>query len=509
MATTAEVIQRALSLILVQGSEAPIEQDEAGSAVIALNRMMASWEGSGIALGYTAVSSLADLITVPEYALDGIEQNLALRLAPEFDGMVSPLLVQNARFAKQDLVKANLTVASTSYPDIMPMGSGNTGTGRSAYNSPFYQTDKPVAPPAPPIPFVPPDCFPEPIGPCSTATERYLWQMDGQSMYWRRTSDDYGQTTNARLRVAFVGGSSVGLQYLVGRRFDSRFYIALSDGLVVFGNGSSGVQGRISVDLTKINYAELTADGTSVKFYVNNVLISVQPQEWTGLLDNVGFGCRVDVISSFYSGSIYAVAVETDNESDEYLLDGNDLYEFPDRPEERINFIQNGEPVDTNFWAATSSTLSVTNDGYMQVLSVAATDSSMCQSFSTESGKIYAVRFESKQGTVSAPECRIGTSINDGSIKVVSTSVGVNYLSFTATGATTYLSLGFNYTQPGQTTFWRSISVLKGSDARLTREFGNPDGSDIITINRQPGNNGWTDTATGINFDYAGGALPE
>jgi hypothetical protein len=138
MATTAEVIQRALSLILVQGSEAPIEQDEAGSAVIALNRMMASWEGSGIALGYTTVSSLGDLITVPEYALDGIEQNLALRLAPEFEGMVSPLLVQNARFAKQDLVKANLTVASTSYPDIMPMGSGNTGTGRNAYDGPFY-----------------------------------------------------------------------------------------------------------------------------------------------------------------------------------------------------------------------------------------------------------------------------------------------------------------------------------------------------------------------------------
>ena len=99
---------------------------------------MASWEGSGLALGYTSVSSLGDLITVPEYALDGIEQNLALRLAPEFEGMVSPLLVQNARLAKKDLVKANLTVASTSYPDIMPMGSGNTGTGRNTYDGPFY-----------------------------------------------------------------------------------------------------------------------------------------------------------------------------------------------------------------------------------------------------------------------------------------------------------------------------------------------------------------------------------
>ena len=175
----------------------------------------------------------------------------------------------------------------------------------------------------------PPTCWPEPIGPCSTAMQRYLWEMDGQSMYWRRESNDYGQTVNARLRVAFTGGSGVGLQYLVGRHSNDRFYIALNDSKVCLGNGADGLKNQTTVDLAEINLAELVADGTDVKFYVNNVLVSTQTQSWTGLLDDVGFGVKGDQQQEFYSGSIYSVAVETDTENDVYPLDGNGPTEFP------------------------------------------------------------------------------------------------------------------------------------------------------------------------------------
>jgi hypothetical protein len=174
-----------------------------------------------------------------------------------------------------------------------------------------------------------PICWPEPIGPCSTAMQRYLWEMDGQSMYWRRESSDYGQTTNARLRVAFTGGSGIGVQYLVGRHSNDRFYIALDGGDVIFGNGVNPAQSPTTVDLSEINLAELVADGTDVKWYINNVLIATQAQSWTGLLDDVGFGVRGEQQSDFYSGSIYAVAVETDSENDVYTLDGNGPTEFP------------------------------------------------------------------------------------------------------------------------------------------------------------------------------------
>ncbi len=176
---------------------------------------------------------------------------------------------------------------------------------------------------------VDPTCWPEPIGPCSTAMRRYLWEMDGQSMYWRRQSNDYGQTVNARLRVAFAGGSGSGLQYLVGRVSSDRFYIALNGNSVNYGNGTQSTQGSTSVDLSVINVAELVADGTDVRFYVNNVLIETQAATWTGLLNNVGFGVKGTSQQGFYNGSIYSVAVETDSESDIYPLDGNGPTEFP------------------------------------------------------------------------------------------------------------------------------------------------------------------------------------
>ena len=138
MATVAEVVKRALSLINVQPSEAAIQPDEAQSAIITMNYMLASWEGGGIVLGYTPVTTLGDVLTVPDNSLNGISSNLAIELSPEFGGNVSPILVQNARYAKQELLRANRVQQTVKYPCTVPMGSGNTGTGRNLYNGPFY-----------------------------------------------------------------------------------------------------------------------------------------------------------------------------------------------------------------------------------------------------------------------------------------------------------------------------------------------------------------------------------
>lgn len=129
MATVAEVVNSALSFILVQASEAAIEPSEAKAAVTRLNRMMASWEGGGIVLGFTPVENLGEEVTVPEYALDAIEQNLAVMIGPQFGGVVSSLLMQNARQAKSDMMQTAIEIADTSFPCTLPLGSGNTGSG--------------------------------------------------------------------------------------------------------------------------------------------------------------------------------------------------------------------------------------------------------------------------------------------------------------------------------------------------------------------------------------------
>ncbi|GAG30088.1 unnamed protein product, partial [marine sediment metagenome] len=134
----------------------------------------------------------------------------------------------------------------------MSYNSKYNGVMRQRYSGVYKSAGLPNGPLPPETTFY----YKEPIG-GSTALERYLWHMDGQSMHWRRESSDYGQTTTARLRVAFVGGSGVGLQYLVGRHSSDRFYIALDGSKASFGNGASGTQGLTTVDLSKINFAEL------------------------------------------------------------------------------------------------------------------------------------------------------------------------------------------------------------------------------------------------------------
>lgn len=136
MATAGEVVNRALSLILVQPSESAIQPDEAASAIEVLNDMMAEWDGLGVSVGYTVASNLSTDITVPPYALHAIKTNLALRLAPEFEGNASQLLAVQADQAYKKLATIVINVEPSEYPCTLPMGSGNTGDDR--WDTQFY-----------------------------------------------------------------------------------------------------------------------------------------------------------------------------------------------------------------------------------------------------------------------------------------------------------------------------------------------------------------------------------
>ena len=160
--------------------------------------------------------------------------------------------------------------------------------------------------------------------------QRYFTQLDGQSKYWRRVEPDYGQTTTATLECLFVGADGTGVQYLVGRHSSDRFYVALIGSDLVYGNGSGGGVAPTAINLTKINSAKLVADGTDVKFYVNNVLISTQAQGWSGLLDEVGFGVKGDQLLDFYNGILVSARVATDTVDNKYGLDKNLAYALAD-----------------------------------------------------------------------------------------------------------------------------------------------------------------------------------
>lgn len=141
MATVAQVCKAALQRILVQGSESTLAPDEYQDAIFALNNMMLALDAQGIALGFTEVSDLGDTVTVPPGALRGIIANLAIEIAPDYEGQITPGLQIAASEGLKAMRNLGVTVGASKYPSILPIGSGNEGD--SAYRtSPFFDGEE-------------------------------------------------------------------------------------------------------------------------------------------------------------------------------------------------------------------------------------------------------------------------------------------------------------------------------------------------------------------------------
>ena len=140
MAESAEsIIRSALQELLVQAAEQPIQPNEMSDGIKYLNRMMAAWEVQGYALGFTKIASSSDLVTVPDGAVEAVVLNLAIKLAPQYDVMPNPALVQNARDAMLSVRLLTVAVGEANFPSTLPIGSGNQSPGWG--DSYYYDED--------------------------------------------------------------------------------------------------------------------------------------------------------------------------------------------------------------------------------------------------------------------------------------------------------------------------------------------------------------------------------
>ena len=137
METAQSVIDDTMQEILVSASEQSIEAVDFATALRYMNRMMATFDAEGIALGYTQVTKAADLITIPLGAIEGLIFNLALRLTTTYDIPVAGTLAINAREGKQAMRKLSIFIAPTAFPCTLPLGSGNEQTN-TFNNDKFY-----------------------------------------------------------------------------------------------------------------------------------------------------------------------------------------------------------------------------------------------------------------------------------------------------------------------------------------------------------------------------------
>lgn len=141
METAGDVIKDALTEITVLGDGAPVGPSDAQTGIRYLNRLMASLDAKGIDLGYTEVSSLGDVLTVPAGAIEGMVFLLATRLFTQYsDGqMPPPGLIAAAVSGQKAMLAIAVTIGQTEYPSILPIGSGNEGN--SAFRSGHFYPD--------------------------------------------------------------------------------------------------------------------------------------------------------------------------------------------------------------------------------------------------------------------------------------------------------------------------------------------------------------------------------
>ena len=131
-----EIVTDAMEEIVVQADEADIEPSEGRAAIRMMNDMMFSFAARGLSLGYTAVSSLADVITVPLGAIRWMKLQLAIELAPKYNVEISNTLASKARSAYKAVQNLAIDGIYSEYPSTLPYGSGNYEAG--GWDSTFY-----------------------------------------------------------------------------------------------------------------------------------------------------------------------------------------------------------------------------------------------------------------------------------------------------------------------------------------------------------------------------------
>lgn len=131
-----EIITDAMEEIVVQADEAPIEPSEGRAAMRLLNDMMFSFAARGINLGYTAVASLGDVVTVPLGAVRWMKLQLAVELAPKYNVEISNTLASKLRSAYKAVQNLAIDGIYSEYPPTLPFGSGNYEAG--GWDTVFY-----------------------------------------------------------------------------------------------------------------------------------------------------------------------------------------------------------------------------------------------------------------------------------------------------------------------------------------------------------------------------------
>lgn len=125
MTTMREVVQDAFEEIGVKKAEVELTNDELQSGIRRANDLFTSWSDIGYIKGYNPVSNGDDIIELDVSAIGAGKYNLATRLAPSYQKVVTVELATIAADTFTTMINANVFIPDVAFPDTLPLGSGN------------------------------------------------------------------------------------------------------------------------------------------------------------------------------------------------------------------------------------------------------------------------------------------------------------------------------------------------------------------------------------------------
>ena len=125
MTTALQIVNGAAEEIGVKTAEITLESGDYQVIFDRMNDLLIEWADLGLTPAFSEVFNSTDTVDVERSAVAAIKFNLAIRIAPTFEKVITQALAANARETKQTLETSVVFIGEVAYPDTLPTGSGS------------------------------------------------------------------------------------------------------------------------------------------------------------------------------------------------------------------------------------------------------------------------------------------------------------------------------------------------------------------------------------------------
>lgn len=128
--TKRQLVEQAFEEIGYASYAYDLETEQLQAALRRLDSMMGLWSSKGVKVFYLlpaspSTSDLDDDSGLPDYAVEAVYLNLAIRLAPMVGKQVQRETKVNAKMAYNEVLKRSISIKEAKLPTSLPLGAGN------------------------------------------------------------------------------------------------------------------------------------------------------------------------------------------------------------------------------------------------------------------------------------------------------------------------------------------------------------------------------------------------